>query len=50
MFELQGSIINGLSVGLEHFSFEDDDEDGLSWGIALSLVIFRFLILKYKSN
>lgn len=50
MFELQMSIINGLTAGIEHFTFDPDDEDGLEWGIAVSIVLFRFLILKYRAD
>jgi len=39
-------IINGVKLGIEHISVEDDED--VHWMIALDLFIFRLGLMKYK--
>ena len=41
-------LINGLKVGIEHVTFDDDD--GVDWVVVLDLLIFRFCFLRYSDE
>jgi len=41
-------LINGLKVGLEHLSFEDDEEDEVSGVVILDLLLLRMSFISYR--
>jgi len=41
-------LINGLKVGLEHLSFEDDEEDDISGVVILDILFLRMSFISYR--
>lgn len=47
MFEWELSIINGIKVGIEHLTVEEDSDLEMEWAIMIDLFIFRIGLFKY---
>jgi hypothetical protein len=51
MTDIKAELINGVALGIEHISFDDeeDTEDTIApkWAILVHIFIFRVLFIKY---
>lgn len=43
---VQFAMINGIKIGIEHVSAEDDED--IAYLIVLDLIVFRFVFIKYR--
>ena len=48
--EVTLELINGLKVGIEHLSFEDDDEDDADSVVICDLFFLRLAFISYSSS
>lgn len=49
MFDIQGQLINGLSLGVEHISGDpEDDDDAVEYAIVIHLLLLRLMFVKLK--